>query len=181
MACCSGLCVPKMTMTKAKAKENLGEFICLSISKAITNENLQIFICNHFRADGYFFPNFFSDFCAGPVSHSVDGHRARKAGVYSEKTPEQKKSAAVIPAFTIIPLPFYLIAAIALFEELQVRYFRKPLRGPPTPRSPKTPQQQKKKFQKPRKPRLSPKVDARSPKVDARSPKVDAKYFKSRR
>ena len=53
--------------------------------------------------------------------------------------------------------------------------------GAPDPRSPKTPQQQKKKFQKTRKPRLSPKVDARSPKVDARSPKVDARSLKSKR
>ena len=54
VACCSGLCVPKMTMTKAKAKENLGEFICLSITKAKAKQNLQIFICKHFRADGSF-------------------------------------------------------------------------------------------------------------------------------
>ena len=58
------------------------------------------------------------------------------------------------------------------------KIFSKTPTGPPDPRSPKTPQQQKKKFQKPRKvDARSPKVDARSPKVDARSPKVNVKYF----
>ena len=52
VACCYDLCVPNMTIAKAKAKENLGEFICLSITKAKAKLNLQIFICNHFRADG---------------------------------------------------------------------------------------------------------------------------------
>ena len=52
MACCCGLCVPNMTITKANAKENLGELICLSIAKAKAKYNLQIFICNYFRADG---------------------------------------------------------------------------------------------------------------------------------
>ena len=33
-ACCCGLRMPNMIITKAKAKENLGEFICLSIAKA---------------------------------------------------------------------------------------------------------------------------------------------------
>ena len=32
-ACCCGLRMPNMIITKAKAKENLGEFICLSIRK----------------------------------------------------------------------------------------------------------------------------------------------------
>ena len=44
--------MPNMIIAKAKAKENLGEFICLSITKAKAKENLQIFICNHFCADG---------------------------------------------------------------------------------------------------------------------------------
>ena len=51
-----------------------------------------------------------------------------------------------------------------------IRYFRKPLRGPPDPRSPQTPQQQKRNS---RKPRLSPKVNTRSPKVSVRNPKVN--------
>ena len=42
-----------MTITKANAKENLGEFSCLSITKAKAKQNLQIFICNLFRADGH--------------------------------------------------------------------------------------------------------------------------------
>ena len=50
VASCCGLCVPNMIVTKANAKENLGEFVCLSIATAKTN--LQIFICNRFRADG---------------------------------------------------------------------------------------------------------------------------------
>ena len=33
-ASCCGLCVPNMTITKANVKENLGEFICLSIMRA---------------------------------------------------------------------------------------------------------------------------------------------------
>ena len=53
--------------------------------------------------------------------------------------------------------------------------------GPPDPRSPKTPQQQKKEIPKTLKTPIIPKVDARSPKVDARSPKVDAPVPKSRR
>ena len=40
VACCCGLCVPNMTIAKADAKETLGEFICLSITKA--KQNLQI-------------------------------------------------------------------------------------------------------------------------------------------
>ena len=35
-----------MLITKAIAKENLGDYICLSITKK------KIFICNRFRADG---------------------------------------------------------------------------------------------------------------------------------
>ena len=54
MACCCGLCVPNMIIAKAKAKENLGEFICrLSITKANAKTNLQIFICNHFLCGWY--------------------------------------------------------------------------------------------------------------------------------
>ena len=34
VACYYGLCVPNMFITKAHAKENLGEFVCLSITKA---------------------------------------------------------------------------------------------------------------------------------------------------
>ena len=52
VACCCGLCEPNMLITKASAKENLGEIICLSIVKAKANQNPQIFICNCFRADG---------------------------------------------------------------------------------------------------------------------------------
>ena len=33
VACCCGLCVPNMITTKANAKENLGEFICVSTTK----------------------------------------------------------------------------------------------------------------------------------------------------
>ena len=39
-----------MIIAKANAKENLGEFICLSITKANAKTNLQI--CNHFCVDG---------------------------------------------------------------------------------------------------------------------------------
>ena len=52
MACCCGLCVPNMTITKANTKENQGEFFRLSITEAKAKQNLQIFICNHFCADG---------------------------------------------------------------------------------------------------------------------------------
>ena len=41
-----------MIIAKAKAKEKLGEFICLAITKANAKTNLQIFICNHFCVDG---------------------------------------------------------------------------------------------------------------------------------
>ena len=41
-----------MIITKANAKENLGGFIGLSITKEKAKTNLQIFICNCFRADG---------------------------------------------------------------------------------------------------------------------------------
>ena len=41
--------MPSMIITKANAKENLGEFTCLSITKA---KKLEIFMCNHGRADG---------------------------------------------------------------------------------------------------------------------------------
>ena len=70
------------------------------------------------------------------------------------------------------------------FEMYLFLIFSKTPTGPPDPRSPKTPQQQKKKFQNPRKPRSPPKVNVRSPKVNvcspkvnARSPKVNVKYF----
>ena len=52
VVCCCGLCVPNMIITKANAKENLGEFMCLSITKAKATTNPQIYICNSFRADG---------------------------------------------------------------------------------------------------------------------------------
>ena len=52
VACCCGLCVPNMITTKANAKEDQGEFICLSVTKANAKRNLQIFICNHFCVDG---------------------------------------------------------------------------------------------------------------------------------
>ena len=38
------VCVSNMITTKANAKENQGEFICLSITKANANSNLHIFI-----------------------------------------------------------------------------------------------------------------------------------------
>ena len=41
-----------MVVTKANAKEKLGEFISLAITKANAKTNLQIFICNHFCVDG---------------------------------------------------------------------------------------------------------------------------------
>ena len=37
--------MPSMIITKANAKENLGEFICHSITKAHAKTNLQIFMC----------------------------------------------------------------------------------------------------------------------------------------
>ena len=57
VTCCCGLYVPNMIITKANAKENPGELICLSITKAKKRKqkNPQIFICNHFLADGTFF------------------------------------------------------------------------------------------------------------------------------
>ena len=33
VACCCGLCLPNIIIAKANAKENLGEFVCLSITK----------------------------------------------------------------------------------------------------------------------------------------------------
>ena len=48
--CCCGLCGPNMVITEVHTKEHLGNFICLGITKA--KSNLQIFICNSFRADG---------------------------------------------------------------------------------------------------------------------------------
>ena len=39
--------------------------------------SISVAIFRPFQAGGHF--PFFSDFCAGPVSHSVDGHRARKS------------------------------------------------------------------------------------------------------
>ena len=54
VACYCALCVPNMIITKANAKENLGEFICLAITKANAKTNLQIFICNHFCVGGNF-------------------------------------------------------------------------------------------------------------------------------
>ena len=72
-----------------------------------------------------------------------------------------------------------------IFGDQEVRYFRKPLRGPPTHGAPKPPSNKKRKFQKTRKPRLSPKIKVCSPKVNAcsqkvnvLSPKVNVKYFK---
>ena len=50
VACCCG----NMFTTKANAKENLGECICLSITKAKAKQDRQIFICNRFLADGRF-------------------------------------------------------------------------------------------------------------------------------
>ena len=41
-----------MIITKANAKENLEQFVCLSITKAKAKTNSQIFICHRFRADG---------------------------------------------------------------------------------------------------------------------------------
>ena len=40
-----------MINTKANAKENLGEFVCLAITKAKARKNLQTLISNRFRAD----------------------------------------------------------------------------------------------------------------------------------
>ena len=41
-----------MIIAKANPKENLGELVCLSITKAKAKTNPQNFICNRFRADG---------------------------------------------------------------------------------------------------------------------------------
>ena len=57
-----------------------------------------------------------------------------------------------------------------------IRYFRKPLRGPPTHRVPKPLQQQKRNFQNP-KILENPKTKRYSPKVNVISPKVNVKYF----
>ena len=53
VVCCSGLWVPiKMFIRKANAKENLGDVVCLPITKAKTRENPQIFICNRIGMAG---------------------------------------------------------------------------------------------------------------------------------
>ena len=52
VACCCGLCLPNMIITKANVKESLVEFNCLSDTKAKAKINLQIFICNCFHAEG---------------------------------------------------------------------------------------------------------------------------------
>ena len=41
-----------MIIMKANAKEYLGKFMCLSITKAKAKTNPQIFICNRFCVDG---------------------------------------------------------------------------------------------------------------------------------
>ena len=41
-----------MIITKANGKEHLGEVMCLPIAKVKAKEDLQIFICSRFRADG---------------------------------------------------------------------------------------------------------------------------------
>ena len=48
-----------MIITKANAKENLGDFICLSITKAKAKTNPQILISHRFRADGKYRGNGF--------------------------------------------------------------------------------------------------------------------------
>ena len=67
---------------------------------------------------------------------------------------------------------------------LSVRYFRKPLCGPPDPRGPKTPLQQKKESPRnpktptiPKSKRSFHKSKRSFPKVNARSLKVNVKYF----
>ena len=57
MACCRGLRVPNTIITNANAKENLGKFICLSITKAKAKTNPQNFICNRFCVDGRSWPD----------------------------------------------------------------------------------------------------------------------------
>ena len=51
-ACCCGLCMPNMIITNANAEENLGELFAFALRKRTAKKNLQIFICNRFRADG---------------------------------------------------------------------------------------------------------------------------------
>ena len=46
-----GLCVPNMFLTKANAKENLGRIYLPCCYDSESEINLQIFICNRFRAD----------------------------------------------------------------------------------------------------------------------------------
>ena len=47
VTCCCGLCVPKLIITKANAKDHLGGFICLSIAraKAKTISGFSLVIC----------------------------------------------------------------------------------------------------------------------------------------
>ena len=57
-------------------------------------------------------------------------------------------------------------------EPLCVRYFRQPLRGPPTHRVPNSPSNKKRKFKNPHNLQEYPKVTLSPPKVNAISPKV---------
>ena len=86
-----GLKRPKMAteMEKWPQKWDFGHFFSIfAISVAIFRP---------FQAEGHFpisFP-FSPDFCAGPVSHSVDGHRTRNLNVYGvflfpDNSPKQK-------------------------------------------------------------------------------------------
>ena len=55
MTCCCDLCIPNMIVAKANEGENLGEFVCLSITKGKAKTNPLVFICNDFCADGRYF------------------------------------------------------------------------------------------------------------------------------
>ena len=53
VACCFGLCVPSIFISKANAKEDLGEYWPFHYeSESEKEKKPQIFICNRVRADG---------------------------------------------------------------------------------------------------------------------------------
>ena len=53
MACCCGLRLPNIIITKANAKENPGGiYLPFHFESERRNKISRFFICNHFRADG---------------------------------------------------------------------------------------------------------------------------------
>ena len=96
-------CVCPAIITKANAKENPGEFICLSTTmRAKAKSNLQIFMCNRFRTDGTF----------------KDGYWCRsKRGRWGRRN----SWAIVTPQFSYVQL-LHNFCAIVL-ENVKVKFF----------------------------------------------------------